>query len=152
MDEETLTLQVEVLPHGEGLSLPEHATGGASGVDLRAAVGESIRLEPGCRAVVPTGIRVAIPGGWEWQIRPRSGLAAREGVTVLNAPGTVDSDYRGEVKVILINLGQDTVEISRGDRVAQAVLARATSVQLQMANGLPESGRGSGGFGHTGRA
>jgi dUTP pyrophosphatase len=152
MTEEPLKLQVEVLPHGEGLGLPEHATAGSSGVDLRAAVERPVRLEPGGRAMVPTGLRVAIPAGWEWQIRPRSGLAAREGVTVLNAPGTVDSDYRGEVKVILVNLGDQAVEIARGDRVAQAVLAAVRRAELKRAEGLPESRRGTGGFGHTGRS
>ena len=141
---------LEVLPHGRGLQLPKHQTDGSSGMDLRAAVTEPLKLDPGGRALVPTGIRVAIPRGWEWQIRPRSGLALRQGVTVLNAPGTVDSDYRGEVKVILINLGDRPVEIGRGERVAQAVLSPVAAGNLRIVDDLPDSQRGTGGFGHTG--
>jgi len=145
------SIRVEVLPHGKGLDLPAYATDGSSGVDLRAAVEAPVSIPPGERRTVPTGIRVAVPPGHEWQIRPRSGLAARKGVTVLNAPGTVDADYRGEVGVILINLGDATVEIVRGERIAQAVLARVERAVMQTTDSLPESGRGSGGFGHTGR-
>jgi len=145
------SIRVEVLPHGKGLDLPAYATDGASGADLRAAVEAPVSIPPGERRTVPTGIRVAVPPGYEWQIRPRSGLAARKGVTVLNAPGTVDADYRGEVKVILVNLGDATVEIVRGERIAQAVLARVERAVMRCTESLPESGRGSGGFGHTGR-
>ena len=145
------SIQVEVLPNGKGLDLPAYATDGASGADLRAAVEAPVSIPPGGRLTVPTGIRVAVPRGYEWQIRPRSGLAARKGVTVLNAPGTVDADYRGEVKVILVNLGDAPVEIVRGERIAQAVLASVERAVMQTTESLPESGRGSGGFGHTGR-
>jgi dUTP pyrophosphatase len=151
MEREPLVVAVEVLPHGEGLDLPAYATGGSSGMDLRAAVKEPVTLPPGGRRMVPTGIRVAIPAGFEWQIRPRSGLAVREGVTVLNAPGTVDADYRGEVKVVLVNLGGTPVEIRRGDRIAQAVIAGVDRAVMRKTDSLPESDRGSGGFGHTGR-
>lgn len=151
MEREPLVVAVEVLPHGEGLDLPAYATGGSSGMDLRAAVKEPVTLPPGGRRMVPTGIRVAIPAGFEWQIRPRSGLAVREGVTVLNAPGTVDADYRGEVKVVLVNLGGTPVQISRGERIAQAVIAGVDRAVMRKTDSLPESDRGSGGFGHTGR-
>ncbi len=147
----SLRIEVEVLPHGKGLDLPAYATSESSGADLRAAVEEPVPIAPGERRVVPTGIRVVVPRGYEWQLRPRSGLAAREGVTVLNAPGTVDADYRGEVKVILVNLGCSPVEIVRGERIAQAVLARVERAVMKTTESLPESGRGSGGFGHTGR-
>jgi dUTP pyrophosphatase len=143
-------VQVAVLPHGEGLPLPRSATPGASGVDLQAAVETSVTIPPGGRAAIPTGIAVAIPEGWEWQIRPRSGLALRSGLTVLNSPGTVDSDYRGEVIVILVNLAVLPVTIGRGDRIAQAVLCRIYSPVFDEVDELPASGRGEGGFGSTG--
>lgn len=139
-----------VLPEGEGLPVPVRATPGSSGVDLFAAVAGPVTLLPGRRALVPTGIAVSIPGGFEWQIRPRSGLALKHGVTVLNAPGTVDSDYRGPVGVILVNHGDEPFVISRGDRIAQAVLARVETPRLRSADSLPGSDRGQGGFGHTG--
>jgi len=151
MRSEPLRIRVEVLPHGKGLDLPAYATDGASGADLRAAVDGLVLIPPGERRTLPTGIRVALPQGYEWQIRPRSGLADRKGVTVLNAPGTVDADYRGEVKIILVNLGDAPVEIVRGERIAQAVLARVERAVMQSTERLPESARGSGGFGHTGR-
>jgi dUTP pyrophosphatase len=141
---------VAVLPSGEGLPLPRPATPGASGIDLQAAVASPIVIEPGGRAAVPTGISVAIPRGWEWQVRPRSGLALRSGLTVLNSPGTVDSDYRGEVMVILVNLGSQPITIDRGDRIAQAVLSRVSSATLEQVQELPASERGEGGFGSTG--
>jgi dUTP pyrophosphatase len=141
-----------VLPHGEGLDLPSHATDGSAGVDLRAAVpaGEPIRLAPGDVALVPTGLVIELPSGTEGQVRPRSGLAARHGVTVLNAPGTIDSDYRGEVKVLLINHGREPFEVTRGERVAQLVVARYERVRLAPAGELSDTMRGAGGFGHTG--
>lgn len=140
----------KVLPGGEGLPVPEQATPGSSGVDLFAAVSHDLTLDPGARALVPTGIAVSIPVGFEWQIRPRSGLALKHGVTVLNSPGTVDSDYRGPVGVILVNLGESPFVIHRGDRIAQAVLARVNPQVLSPAVSLSDTERGGGGFGHTG--
>ena len=141
---------VEVLPHGEGLPLPSYATQGAAGADLRAAVAEPLVIPPGGTASVPTGLRVALPPGTEMQVRPRSGLAARHGVTVLNSPGTVDADYRGEVKVLLINHGPGAFLIERGDRIAQAVIAPVTKARFEIGT-LDETARGAGGFGSTGR-
>lgn len=143
-------VRVCVLAHGKGLPLPSKATPGSSGVDLRAAVAGPVSIPPGGRALIPTGIRVEIPSGWEWQVRPRSGLAAASGLTVLNAPGTVDSDYRGEVLVVLVNLGGSEATISRGDRIAQAVLCPVGEPDISEAGDLPDSDRGEGGFGHTG--
>ncbi|MBN1433634.1 dUTP diphosphatase [Candidatus Fermentibacterales bacterium] len=144
-------VRIEVLDHGRGLPLPLRATPGSSGVDLHAAVGEHLDLEPGARASVPTGLRVCIPEGYEWQVRPRSGLALHHGLCVLNSPGTIDSDYRGEICVIVANLGSETVRISRGMRIAQAVLARVPCWSYVVEeDGLPGSERGEGGFGHSG--
>lgn len=140
------------LPHGVGLPLPAYESAGAAGMDLRAAIGdgEILELAAGARALVPTGLALQLPEGFEAQVRPRSGLAAKHGVTVLNAPGTVDSDYRGEVKVILINHGQDSFSIRRGDRIAQLVIAPVThAITIEVAR-LGETGRGAGGFGSTG--
>lgn len=134
---------------GEPLPLPAYATDGAAGLDLRADV--ALTLAPGERALVPTGLSLALPEGYEGQVRPRSGLALREGITCLNSPGTVDSDYRGEVGVILVNLGQKPVAIARGDRIAQLVVAPVARARLQPCADLPATGRGQGGFGHTGR-
>lgn len=134
---------------GEPLPLPAYATEGSAGLDLRADA--AVQLAPGERALVPTGISLAIPQGFEGQVRPRSGLALREGVTCLNSPGTIDSDYRGEVAVILVNLGQKAITIQRGDRIAQLVLARVERAELSEGASLPPTGRGEGGFGHTGR-
>lgn len=142
--------EIQVLPHGEGLSLPEYATAGSAGMDLRAAVEEPLVLEPGKRALVPTGLRIALPEGYEAQIRPRSGLAIKEGVTVANAPGTVDSDYRGEVKVGLVNLSDVPYTIRRGNRIAQMVVAPVTRVAWRQVTSLDETERGAGGFGSTG--
>jgi len=139
-----------VLPEGEGLPVPEQATPGSSGVDLFAAVSRDLILDPGERALVSAGIAVSIPTGFEWQIRPRSGLALKHGVTVLNSPGTVDSDYRGPVGVILVNLGDAPFVVHRGDRIAQAVLTRVEPQVLSRASSLTETERGDGGFGHTG--
>ena len=146
----TLKLPVLRLPHFTGLSLPEYVTEGASGVDLPAAVEAPLRLGPGEIKLVPTGLCVAIPHGFEIQIRPRSGLAVKHGVTVINSPGTIDSDYRGEIKVGLINLGRNAFVVERGMRIAQAVLARTFRLDWTQCDKLPESSRGSGGFGHTG--
>lgn len=136
------------LPHGEDLPLPAYETSGAAGFDLRAA--ESAMLKPGSRCLMPTGFSMALPDGYEAQVRPRSGLAVRHGVTVLNAPGTIDCDYRGEVKVPLINLGEQDFEIKRGDRIAQMVVAPVTRVQWSEVTILNDTTRGSGGFGSSG--
>ncbi|MCX7896123.1 MAG: dUTP diphosphatase [Thermoanaerobaculum sp.] len=146
----SVAVQVEVLPHGEGLPLPTYATAGASGADVCAAVQEDVVIPPGGRVAIPTGLRLAIPAGYEVQVRPRSGLALAFGVTVANAPGTVDSDYRGELKVILVNLGSQPFTVRRGDRVAQLVLAPVLRAVFLPAAGLPETDRGVGGFGSTG--
>jgi dUTP pyrophosphatase len=142
---------VTVLPHGEGLELPGYATEGAAGCDLRAAVTESLTILPGTRALVPTGIALAIPEGFEGQVRMRSGLAIRSGLALLNAPGTIDSDYRGEVKVILANLGSEPVTLSRGERIAQLVFAPVARAKLTRAQSLESTTRDEGGFGSTGK-
>jgi dUTP pyrophosphatase len=134
---------------GDPLPLPAYATEGAAGMDLRADV--AVDLAAGARALVPTGLAIAVPPGHEAQVRPRSGLALRDGVTCLNSPGTIDSDYRGEVGVILANLGQKAVHLARGDRIAQLVVAPVTRAELVEAVSLPPTGRGDGGFGHTGK-
>jgi len=146
-----LHLPVQRLPHAEGLDLPRYETAGAAGMDLMAAVSDTLTLAPSERAAVPTGLAVAIPEGYEAQVRPRSGLAFRHGLTILNAPGTIDSDYRGEIKVLLINLGADHVHIERGMRIAQMVLAPVCRASLDLVHTLDETGRGDGGFGATGR-
>jgi dUTP diphosphatase len=140
------------LPHAGDLEVPAYATAGAAGLDLRAALPEceALVLAPGERAAVPTGIALALPEGHEGQVRPRSGLALRHGVTCLNAPGTIDSDYRGEITVILINLGQVPVAIRRGERIAQLVIQACVQAALEEVRELPASGRGSGGFGSSG--
>lgn len=140
---------VRVLPHGEGLELPRYATAGAAGADVVAAA--DLELPPGARVAVPTGLAVAVPPGWELQVRPRSGLALRHGVTVANAPGTIDSDYRGEVMVLLVNLGQEVFRVRRGERIAQLVLAPVAQAEFAPVAELPATARGSGGFGSTGR-
>ena len=146
-----VVVSVQVLPHGEGLELPAYATAGAAGCDLRAAVAEPLVLEPGKRALVPTGIAVAIPDGHEGQVRMRSGLAIRHGLTLLNGPGTIDADYRGEIRVILANLGSEPVTLSRGERIAQLVIAPVARARLERADALPDTKRQDGGFGSTGR-
>jgi dUTP pyrophosphatase len=148
-----LSIPVQRLPHAEGLPLPAHQTSGSAGMDLVAALGadEPVALAPGARAAIPTGLVLAIPDGFEGQVRPRSGLALKHGVTVANAPGTVDSDYRGEVKVILINLGEAPVTIGRGERIAQLVVAPVTRATLVAVETLDKTTRGDGGFGSTGR-
>lgn len=147
------TLFVHVLPHGEGLDLPAYQTAQAAGMDLAAALRspDSIVLNPGESVAVPTGLVLEIPEGFEGQVRPRSGLAARHGVTVLNAPGTIDADYRGEVKVLLINLGQEQVVLHRGERIAQLVVAPVSRVRVARKDFLASTERGTGGFGSTGR-
>ena len=146
------TLKLIRLPNSEGIELPSYETAGAAGMDLRAAVeaGEPMTLHPGERALVPTGFIFEVPFGYEAQIRPRSGLAIKNGITCLNSPGTVDSDYRGEVKVILANLGQDDFVIERGMRIAQMVVAPVTQVTITEASGVTTTARGAGGFGSTG--
>lgn len=148
-----LPVRILRLPHGAGLDLPHYATGGAAGMDVRAALPEDepLVLKPGERAMVPTGFCVGIPEGYEIQVRPRSGLAAKHGVTCLNTPGTIDSDYRGEVKVILVNLGGEPAAIARGERIAQLVLAPVTRGRWVETDSLEETARGAGGFGSTGR-
>ncbi len=148
------TLKLVRLPHGEDLPLPAYETAGAAGMDLRAAVADDqpITLAPGQRALVPTGFVMEIPEGFEAQIRPRSGLAFKNGITCLNTPGTIDSDYRGEVKVLLINLGDQPFEITRGMRIAQTIIAPVTQVWVQEATEASTTNRGAGGFGSTGVA
>ena len=146
-----LAVEVERLSHAEGLPLPRYATPGAAGCDLLAAVDADLVLQPGVRVAVPTGLRLALPAGHEAQVRPRSGLALRHGLTVANAPGTVDADYRGELKVLLVNLGSEPVTVRRGDRIAQLVVAPVVQVAWVEAEDLPSTSRGAGGFGSTGR-
>jgi dUTP pyrophosphatase len=143
-------LEVKRLPHAADLPLPVYMTEQAAGMDLAAALDQPLEIAPGEIALIPTGLTMAIPPGFEGQVRPRSGLAVRHGLTVVNAPGTIDADYRGEVKVALINLGRSPVGIARGDRVAQLVIAPVARALLVEVAQLPESGRGQGGFGHTG--
>jgi dUTP pyrophosphatase len=146
-----IEIQVKTLENFEGLTLPEHQTEGSSGLDLVAACDDDIILKPGERALVPTGFSIALPLGTEAQIRPRSGLALKHGVTMLNSPGTIDSDYRGEIKVIVVNLGQEEFHITRGMRIAQMVIAEVIKTKLILADNLTTTQRGSGGFGHTGK-
>jgi len=143
-------VKLKILPHGNGLPLPSYATADAAGVDLAAAVAAPLTLAPGERRDVPTGIALALPAGWEGQVRPRSGLALRDGITVLNSPGTIDADYRGEIRVILANLGSAPVTIARGERIAQLVIAPVSRAEWQVVTDLPATGRGTGGFGSTG--
>jgi dUTP pyrophosphatase len=144
-----IDIALQRLPHGEGLPLPGYASDGAAGLDVVAA--ESLTLEPGGRHAVATGFALAIPEGYEVQVRPRSGLALKHGITCLNTPGTIDSDYRGEVKVILANLGDDPFPVVRGERIAQLVPAPVLRAAFQEVETLDDTGRGAGGFGSTGR-
>ena len=146
-------VRVERLPHAGDLPLPAYETGGSAGMDLRAAVAEDapVTLAPGARALVPTGLKIALEPGHEAQVRPRSGLALKHGLTCLNSPGTIDSDYRGEVGVILINHGQEPFVIRRGERIAQMVIARHEQATMVEVAALDETARGAGGFGSTGR-
>ena len=150
----TPTIPVVQLPHAAGLPLPAYETPLAAGMDLRAAVPEDapLILKPMARVMAPTGLAFAVPAGFEAQVRPRSGLAAKAGITCLNTPGTIDADYRGEVKVILINLGEEDFVIRRGDRIAQLVIAPVASAEWRVVNSLDETARGAGGFGSTGAA
>ncbi len=146
-----ITLSIVQEPNAGDLPLPSYATAEAAGMDLYADVREPVTLAPGERTAIPTGIRIGLPPGYEAQIRPRSGLALRYGIGMVNAPGTIDSDYRGVIKVILVNLGSEPFTISRGERIAQMVVAPVLQVRWQMVASLEESLRGDGGFGHTGR-
>ncbi len=148
-----IKIDVQQLPHAEDLPLPAYQSSQAAGLDLLAAVPEQapLVLAAGQHAMVPTGLVIALPEGFEAQVRPRSGLAARHGVTVLNSPGTVDADYRGEINVLLVNLGQEAFTIRRGERIAQMIVAPVTRVELSRADSLSATARGSGGFGSTGR-
>ncbi len=147
-----IEIPIRRLPHGEGLEPPSYGTHGAAGMDLRAAVPEEapLTLRPGDRALVPTGFSIAVPEGFEAQVRPRSGLALKNGVTCLNAPGTIDCDYRGEVGVILVNHGQDPFVVRRGDRIAQMIIARYERIAWNAVDSLDDTARGAGGFGSTG--
>ena len=149
-----LTAQLMQLPHGQDLPLPSYETSEAAGMDLRAAVPEDapLTLKPGARDLVPTGFAMAIPPGFEAQIRPRSGLALRHGLSLVNAPGTIDSDYRGEIKIILINQGDEDFKISRGMRIAQMVIAPVLQVAIEPVTSIDDTARGAGGFGSTGVA
>lgn len=148
-----VTVEIQALPHAEGLALPAYQSAHAAGLDLLAAVPDDapLTMQPGQRALVPTGLMIAVPPGHEAQVRPRSGLAFKHGVTVLNAPGTVDADYRGEVSVLLINHGDEPFTIRRGERIAQLVIAAVSQANLVRVESLPPTDRGSGGFGSTGR-
>jgi dUTP pyrophosphatase len=146
----TVEIRIRRLPHSDGLPLPSYATDGAAGADLGAAVESELVLDPGARAAVPTGLVLEIPAGYEGQVRPRSGLAIKAGLTIVNAPGTIDSDYRGELKVLMVNLGRESITIARGDRIAQLLIAPVTRAFFVETEGLSSSELGEGGFGSTG--
>jgi dUTP pyrophosphatase len=141
---------IQRLPGSEDLPLPRYGTADAAGADIHAGLQAALELAPGCRALVPAGFRMALPTGYEAQIRPRSGRALKEGLTLLNTPGTIDADYRGEVCILVVNLGQEPLTINRGDRIAQMVITPVTRAAFAESHELPDSDRGSGGFGHTG--
>ena len=145
-----MDVNLKVLDHGQGLELPKYATEGSAGVDLKAATNETIVIHPMERKLIPTGLSMAIPDGYEAQIRPRSGLAFKNGITVLNTPGTIDSDYRGEVKVLLINLGNEDFVVERGMRIAQLVVEKYEKVQWNVVESLDNTSRAGGGYGSTG--
>ena len=147
-----VTVRIQRLPGAADLPLPRRATEGAAGFDLHAALDERLVLEPGERAVVPTGFALALPRGYEGQVRPRSGLALRYGLVLPNAPGTIDSDYRGELRVIVMNAGREPIALTRGERIAQLVVAPVVEARFEEVEALDETARGTGGFGHTGRA
>jgi dUTP pyrophosphatase len=149
--ESEIRVFVTVLPHGAGLPLPEYKSAGAAGCDLRAAVETELTIAPGGRTLVPTGLAVAIPDGYEGQVRMRSGLAIESGLALLNAPGTIDSDYRGEIRVLMANLAAEPATIRRGDRIAQLVFSPVARARFDPVDALPETARGAGGFGSTGR-
>ena len=146
----SVSVSVTRLPHGADLELPAYETADAAGMDLRAAVEADLEIAPGARALVPTGLAIALPPGYEAQVRPRSGLALRNGISLVNSPGTIDADYRGEVGVIVINHGEETFTVTRGMRIAQMVVAPVTQAAWQEVDALPETARGAGGFGSTG--
>ena len=146
-----MIIEIAQEPGCEDIPLPAYETAHAAGMDLRAAVTEPLTLAPGERTLVPTGLRIAVPPGYEAQIRPRSGLAHKHGISMVNTPGTIDADYRGEIRVILINLGQEPFTIQRGDRIAQLVIAPVAHTDWHLVAALPPTQRGEGGFGHTGR-
>ena len=145
-----IAVSIQRLPHGADLSIPAPATGASAGADLLAAGAETVVLAPGASALIPTGVAIKLPNGFEAQVRPRSGLAAKHGVTILNSPGTIDADYRGEIAVILINLGDEPFNVTRGMRIAQMVIAPVFRAQWLEVDGLDDSERGAGGFGSTG--
>ncbi len=153
MDTHKIAIEVTTLPNFEGLALPAYETALSAGMDIRAALPENepVTLAPGQRHLTPTGIAIALPPGFEAQMRPRSGLALKHGITCLNSPGTIDADYRGELKVILVNLGQEPFTIRRGERIAQIVIAPVTQGEWRLVEALSETARGAGGFGSTGR-
>ena len=151
MDEKVIEICWCIPAAQRDLHLPAYATAGAAGMDVEAAVTEDLVIAPGERVLVPTGFCVSLPQGYEIQVRPRSGLAVKHGLTVINSPGTIDADYRGEVRIALINLGHEPYTISRGDRIAQLVLAPVTRAQLQVVSALDKTDRAAGGFGHTGK-
>jgi dUTP pyrophosphatase len=144
-------LEIKRLPHAEGIDLPSYKSSDAAGMDIRAALDETVLLKPGERALIPTGLQFAIPRGYEIQVRPRSGLAIKHGITMLNSPGTIDADYRGEVKLIAINHGQHNFKIERGERLAQLIIAPVVQMPVVEVDKLDETERGDGGFGSTGR-
>jgi len=146
-----LSVPVQVLPHAAHLPLPAYATEGSAGLDLRAAIAEARVLKPGERALIPTGLKIAVPAGYEAQVRPRSGLALKHGITMLNSPGTIDSDYRGEVGLIAINLGQEAFTINPGERLAQLVVAAVARIEWSPCEDLEATARHEGGFGSSGR-
>ncbi len=146
----SVSVAVTRLPHGADLDLPSYETADAAGMDLRAAVETDVELAPGARALIPTGLAIALPAGYEAQVRPRSGLALRNGISLVNSPGTIDADYRGEVGVIVINHGDEAFTVTRGMRIAQMVIAPVTQAGWVEVNALPDTERGAGGFGSTG--
>jgi len=146
-----LQISITIHPHGKGLPLPQYASPGAAGLDLCAAVDDVIILKAHCTMAVPTGISIAIPEGYEGQIRPRSGMALKSNIGIINSPGTIDSDYRGEVMILLTNFSDVNYKIRRGDRIAQLIIARYLRINWDECDELPESQRGSGGFGHSGK-
>lgn len=144
-----MKVYIQRTTEGEGLKLPAYATEGSSGMDIMAAIEKELILKPGQRSLIPAGFRLALPHSYEAQIRPRSGLALEYGLTLLNTPGTVDSDYRGQIKIIVVNLGEKPITIKRGDRIAQMIISRVEKITWEETDQLPASTRGSGGFGHT---
>lgn len=151
-DMDQIKVYFKRLEHSNGLSLPVYKSEESAGMDIYSANNDPVELKPGMRALIPTGFKMALPKGYEAQIRPRSGLAYKNGITMLNTPGTIDSDYRGEVKILAVNLGEDSYVINRGERIAQMVIAPVLNVHTEEVNELPDTARGTGGFGSTGLA